>query len=57
MYLSENIIDPWNFFTIALLAQTFYKVFDIPNNNIVVLDNNWIYILNEELEWIEYIRF
>ena len=56
MELSEGKLDPWQFITIAGLAQTFYKVFYMPENTIGVLGDNYIKSSNEEFEWIDYLR-
>ena len=46
-------IDPWRTITIAGLSQLVYRLFDMPERSIAVLEDNYIKHSNEEIEWID----
>ena len=54
--MTGNKIDPWRTITIAGLNQLVYRLFDMPEKTIAVLEDNYINHSNEEFEWIDYLR-
>lgn len=41
MELSENLIDPFQYLTVASLAMTFWRVFDLPEDTLAILPNQY----------------